>query len=155
MRLQPHSRPTAAQLLASDPLAAHAGAVASGSIIGLQHAVDRSTWAAPLRVAGLQWEEQPSAVAAHAVKLCDCSSADTSHTAAVEQLLELVEASAGNERFRDRYRRVSKAVLCHARAREMQLMAKAIDLNHKYTNTALFSLEAAMNQGSPINYIGP
>ena len=36
-------------------------------------------------------------------------------------------------------------------------MAKAIDLNNKYTNTALFSLNAAMNQGNPTrghNYTG-
>ena len=134
MRLGPDRRPSAAQLLASHPLAAYADRTAGGSIAGLQQSVERSSWVVPLRVPGLQWLEQPAAVAAHAVKLCDVSSADASHKAAAEQLFALVTASAGNEKFRDQYPRRSKIVLCHARPREMQLMAQAIDLNHKYAN---------------------
>ena len=44
-------------------------------MIGLQSFVDRAAWMAPLRLAGLHWEQQASPSAAHSVKICDCSRA--------------------------------------------------------------------------------
>merc|ERR1711969_298369 len=74
LRLDPAARPSASDLLKQPLFLPHASILAheldrsdaaqpgsplpTGSMIGLQSFVDRAAWMAPLRVSGLQWEQQ-------------------------------------------------------------------------------------------------
>ncbi len=146
--LDPAKRPTAAQLEAGPAFTLPTTAMASGSVATLQAAVDSAAWSQPSRVEGLEWRVT-SIGDAHSVKLSDCSSRVLpAQQHAVEALLTLVSA-AGSDGLSNRT--LSRVVFCWSRAREAQLFAKIMDLNFKYANHALFSLEQHMKRGSAID----
>jgi hypothetical protein len=83
------------------------------------------------------------------VKLVDCSDqASPAQQQAVHELLELVSAAGSDVRS---FHKLLRVVLVRSRARENQLLAKMMDLNFKYANKALFSLEQRMRLGSAID----
>jgi serine/threonine protein kinase len=119
-----------------------------GSVDALQAAVDIAAWARPSRVSGLEWAVE-SIGDGHSVKLVDCSEqASPTQQRAVKELLELVSA-AGSETLS--FHKLQRVVLVWSRARAGQLIAKMMDLNFKYANKTLFSLEQRMRIGSAID----
>jgi hypothetical protein len=117
-------------------------------LVALQAQSDKALWARPSRVLGLEWVVK-SVGNGHSVKLVDCSDqASRAQQQAVHELLELVSA-AGSETLR--FRCLRRVVLARSRAREKQLLGKMMDLNFKYANKALFSLEQRMRLGSAID----
>ena len=149
LEMDPEKRPTAAQL--SDSAVAfvvQTSPMISGSVVALQAQADKAPWVRPSRVPGLEWREK-SVGDGHSVKLVDCSEqASPAEQQAVHELLELVSA-AGSETLS--FRKLLRVVLARSRARENQLLGKMMDLNFKYANKALFSLEQRMRLGSAID----
>eukprot|EP00966_Prymnesium_polylepis_P244560 5656560-Prymnesium_polylepis.1 len=108
-----------------------------GSVVAGMEFLDTAAWMAPLRVAGMTWQQIPSTNAVYKVKLCDCSSAPGSaaEKQAEKKLLDLVHGVPGNETFAADYD-VKKTVLVDSRARATQLANMAFETNAKYANKA-------------------
>jgi hypothetical protein len=146
LEMNPGKRPTAAQL--KDSAVAFIVPMISASFKDLHAAVDKAAWARPSQVQGLEWAVK-SVVDGHSVKLADCSDqASPTQQQAVHELLELVSA-AGSETLS--FHKLQRVVLVWSRPRAGQLIAKMMDLNTKYANKALFSLEQRMRLGSAID----
>ena len=136
LEMDPGKRPTAAQL--KDSAVAFIVPMISASFKDLHAAVDKAAWARPSQVQGLEWAVK-SVGDGHSVKLADCSDqASPTQQQAVHELLELVSA-AGSETLS--FHKLQRVVLVWSRARAGQLIAKMMDLNFKYANKTLFSLE--------------
>jgi serine/threonine protein kinase len=145
--LDPAKRPTAAQLENGPAFTLPTSPMVSGSVVALQAEVDAAAWSKPSRVERLEWKVT-SVGDAHSVKLSDCSDRVLpAQQRAVEELLTLVSAAGSGVLS---YRTLSRVVLSWSRAREAQLFAKIMDLNFKYANKPLFSLEQPMQRGSAI-----
>ena len=147
LELDPAMRPTAAQLGggAGPAFKVPTSPMISGSVVALQAAVESAFWSRLLRTPGLEWTVT-SVADGHAVKIVDCSErVSLAQQRAVKELLELV-AAAGSDALS--HRALPQVALIWSRAREGQLLAKIMDLNFKYANKALFSLEQPMRRGS-------
>jgi serine/threonine protein kinase len=146
LEMDPGKRPTAAQL--KDSAVAFIAPMISASFKDLHAAVDKAAWARPSQVPGLEWAVK-SVGDGHSVKLADCSEkASPAQQRAVKELLELVSA-AGSETLS--FLKLQRVVLVRSRPRAGQLIAKMMDLNTKYANKALFSLEQPMMRGNAID----
>ncbi len=150
LELHPANRTTAAQLRdggAGPSFRIPTSPMISGSVVALQAAVESAVWARPSRIPGLEWTGT-TVFDGHSVKLVDCSEqVSPAQQRAVQELLELV-SHAGSDALS--YHALPRVVLVWSRAREGQLLAKMMDLNFKYANKALFSLEPRMTLGSAI-----
>jgi serine/threonine protein kinase len=145
--LDPAKRPTAAELENGPDFTLPTSPIVSESLHNLQAAVDTAAWSRPSRVEGLEWRVT-SVGDAHSVKLSDCSDQILpAQQRAVEELLALVSAAGSDVLSRCT---LSRVVLSWSRAREAQLFAKIMDLNFKYANKPLFSLEQPMRRGSAV-----
>jgi serine/threonine protein kinase len=149
LAMDPQKRPTAAQLSNSAvAFVVPTSPMISGSVVALQAEADKAPWVRPSRVPGLEWAEK-SVGNGHSVKLVDCSDqASPAQQQAVHELLELVSAAGSDLRS---FHKLLRVVLVRSRARENQLLAKMMDLNFKYADKALFSLEHPMGLGSAID----
>ena len=146
LEMDPEKRPTAAQLSNSAvAFVVPTSPMISGSVVALQAQADKAPWVRPSRVPGLEWAEK-SVGDGHSVKLVDCSDqASPAQQQAVHELLELDGAK------KLKAHKLLRVVLVRSRARENQLLAKMMDLNFKYADKALFSLEQRMRLGSAID----
>ena len=145
--LEPTRRPTAAQLENGHAFTLPTSPMVSESLHNFQAVVDSAAWSRPSRVEGLDWKVT-SVGDAHSVKISDCSDRVLpAQLRAVEELLKLVTA-AGSDALLSCT--LSRVVLSWSRAREAQLFAKIMDLNFKYANKPLFSLEQPMRRGSAV-----
>jgi serine/threonine protein kinase len=146
LAMDPENRPTAAQLNNSAiAFVVPTSPMISGSVVALQAEGDKAPWVRPSRVPGLEWAEK-SVGNGHSVKLVDCS--DRASPAQQQAVLELLELD-GSKKLKSH--KLLRVVLVRSRARENQLLAKMMDLNFKYANKALFSLEQRMGLGSAID----
>jgi serine/threonine protein kinase len=145
--LDPAKRPTAEQLENGPAFTLPTSPMVSESLHNFQAVVDAAAWSRLSRVEGLEWRVT-SVGDAHSVKISDCSDRVLpAQQRAVEELRELV-SSAGSNALSNCT--LSRVVLSWSRAREAQLFAKIMDLNFKYADKLLFSLEQPMQRGSAV-----
>lgn len=145
LSLEPEARPTAHDVVEHQAVVPHAPVVhgttdVQASMADLDRHVRAAKWAAPLRVDGLQWECLGASKGSVKVSNFAPSACSGAERKALELLVALIEASAGNERFSRSYA-VREALLCRCRHRENAFVGRLWDLEQNYRNRAAFDLE--------------